>query len=296
MQGQWVHTPNMECPKIWPEDVLNQCLLDQACCRCQSGKVIPIGKKLQGQVQRQRQIFPSGLLWIPDPLHLQQPSCGTWVCHLHAYTCMSFLEGANGFLWIGVFTSNNTHVHIYNIYIYIYTPNTYIKNKYAQSMHDIYIYIHIHIWTYIYIHIHIYIYIYYGEDEDDDDDDDAGDGDDDDHAWSMPIWDAVFHQSGHFPMGSFLMFLCQLRRLPGPSLVAAEAFGPKECRDEGVPPVAEDVARSCCEFDGSYWWKLKKFTMLSPLHDQRSCKHCQRPLMWDTTQFCNCRFDCNASS
>ena len=35
-------------------------------------------------------------------------------------------------------------------------------------------------------------------------------------------------------MGPFRMFLCQLRRLPGPSLAAAEAFGPKECRDEGV--------------------------------------------------------------
>ena len=99
-------------------------------------------------------------------------------------------------------------------------------------MHVIYIYTYIFEHTYIYT----YIYTYYGEDEDDDDDDDAGDGDgdDDDHAWSMPIWDAVFHQSGHFPMGSFLMFLCQLRRLPGPSLVAAEAFGPNECRDEGV--------------------------------------------------------------
>ena len=112
MQGQWVHTPNMDCPKIWPEDVLSQCLLDQACCRCQSGKVIPIGKKLEGQVQRQRQTFPSGLLWIPDQLHLQQPSYCTWVCHLHAYTCMSFLEGAIVFLWIGVFNSNNTHVHV----------------------------------------------------------------------------------------------------------------------------------------------------------------------------------------
>ena len=64
----------------------------------------------------------------------------------------------------------------------------------------------------------------------------------------IPILEVFLNQFGLFPMEP-----CTSVRLPGPSLVQAESLGPKECRDEGDPPAAEDFARSRCEFDGVLW-------------------------------------------
>ena len=62
---------------------------------------------------------------------------------MHIRACL-FWRGPMDFCEL-VFLLQTTHMYTSNIYIYIFTPNTYIKNKYAQSMHVIYIYIYTHI-------------------------------------------------------------------------------------------------------------------------------------------------------
>ena len=47
-----------------------------------------------------------------------------------------------------------------------------------------------------------------------------------------------------FPCNLFYNSSANLRWFPGSSLVEAEAFGPKRCRDEGVPPVAGATGES----------------------------------------------------
>ena len=135
------HTQHGTAPKFDPKMFSVSVYWTRHAVGVKVAKSFLSGKKLEGQVQRQSQTFPSGLLWIPtNCIYSNLAIAHEFATCMHIRACL-FWRGPLYFCELA-FLIQTTHMCTSNIYIYIHTPKTYIFQK--ASMHKacmIYIYI-----------------------------------------------------------------------------------------------------------------------------------------------------------